>query len=204
MPGESNDMRWVDWRKAKARMILLKDLEDDVLPLEEDEWSTEEAWDHYQNLPEFASVPFDQFKERLKSHRDQVKRKKTHIQAQLVALQHDRALHPQNLYDRRGKKVFCYSDAKAKLEQDVADEKHLDMSAEELFLSRVEYHGDVWTLPDFRKRLAQEVSRQKFFYYLQCKRAKKEAMLDSNTRRNGNSNNDNDDIAGFESFDEDA
>lgn len=191
---------WVDWRKARARLILLKDLEDDILPLDEDIWSTEEAWDHYQNYPEFALIPFSQFKERLKGHREQVKKKKTHIQAQVAALQHDRAMHPESLFNRRGEKVFAFSSAKPMLEQDVADEKHLETSVEALYLSRPEYHGDVWTLPIFRKRLAQEIARQKFFYYLQCKRAKKEANFDSSNHRNGNADNDNDDIPGFESF----
>lgn len=139
MAPRASNSNWVDWKKCRGRRILLKDLESGELPLDDDVVSAAEAWDHYSQLDEFVGVPQDQFTERLKGHRDQVRKQQSHIQLQLDALQNDRTLHPANLYDRRGNRVFYYTDAKKKLEEDVADEKHLQMSVNQLFDSREEY-----------------------------------------------------------------
>ena len=178
MPRRPNNPDWIDWSKSEAKKRLLNDLESGFLPLEDDIITAEVAWEHYQHMIEFLPVVFSQFEKRLKDHRAQVKKRKSHIDDQLAALQHDRQLHPANEIDSRGRRVFYLSPAKPLLEEDVQNERHLELGTEDLYWSREEYWDDNWTLKEFKRRLYQEIGRQKFLYYLECKRAKKEADLE--------------------------
>ena len=87
----------IDWRKSQARKLILYNLENGLLSLEEEEESAEKVWEFYKNMPEFVSdgVIFSQFKERLKSHRNQVKTRKESTNRDEEALSHDRKLYPQ-------------------------------------------------------------------------------------------------------------
>ena len=75
------------------------------------------------------------------------------------------------MHDKRGQPIFDRSAAKPLLKEDVIDEKHKEMTTEELHASREEYQQ--WDIKIFRRRLRQEISTQKWFYYLEWKRAKK-------------------------------
>ena len=57
------------------------------------------------------------------------------------------------------------------LREDVIDEKHKEMTTEELHALRDEYQE--WDIETFRSRLRQEVATQKWLYYLDWKRAQK-------------------------------
>lgn len=61
---------WINWRSSEAQGILLEDLIQGTLP---EELSAEQAWDVYKDRLEFSGVVFQQFKERLRDHRKQVK-----------------------------------------------------------------------------------------------------------------------------------
>ena len=64
---------WIDWRKSKAREIIIDDLETGLLPVDAGELSAREAWEIcYVHKAEFVDVAFSQFEKRLKDHRDQV------------------------------------------------------------------------------------------------------------------------------------
>lgn len=65
---------WINWRNSAAKKVLLGDLETGRLSVNVDDKSAEEAWQHYKTNIAFANVAFAQFKERLKSHREQVKK----------------------------------------------------------------------------------------------------------------------------------
>ena len=65
----------IDWRRSDAKKVLLKDLEEGRLTLEATEVSAEQAWANYRHRQEFNNVQFNQFKARLKDHREQVKRR---------------------------------------------------------------------------------------------------------------------------------
>lgn len=58
----------IDWKKSKARLIVLDDIENGYLLLEEEEMDAQEAWDTlYKGMKEFRDVPFWQFELRLKT-----------------------------------------------------------------------------------------------------------------------------------------
>lgn len=169
---------WINWRTSEAREIILGDLEDGRLPLDEEVVSAQEAWDEmYYVLPEFEHVVFSQFKARLKDHRRQLARRKGSVDTFLVAFRHDQELRRQGYipgggpFDQHGRRIFALSAANPLLRDDVIDEKHKEMTTEELHASRDEYLE--WPIEVFRRRLRQEIGTQKWFYYLEWKRAKK-------------------------------
>ena len=175
MPRSTNP-DWIDWPKSEAQKIVLDDLESGFLPIEDDLITAEVAWMHYVELPEFVTVAFDQFKARLIGHRAQVKKKKDHINRQMNALTIDRQLHPTSQVDRKGRQVFYLSDAARFLEQDIQNEAHKEYGVEGLYYTREEYFTE-WDLALFKDRVRQEEGKQKFFYFLEYKRAKKEAGI---------------------------
>ena len=61
------------------------------------------------------------------------------------------------------------------LREDIFNDKHLEHTSEELYWSREEYHGQ-FSIDEFRPRIYQEIRRQKFVYYLEWKRAKKQSQ----------------------------
>jgi hypothetical protein len=160
------------WRNSKARLIIIQDLEEKLLPLDENEMSAKEAWDTiYQYIAEFANVPFHQFKAHLNDHRKQVRARLEISFTEEMALAHDRLLHPRKTHNHRGEQVFDYSPAKQCLRDDVKNKVHTTMSALELQATRPEYQS--FKPNKFRDRISQEVRRQKFLNYLELQRAKK-------------------------------
>ncbi len=49
---------WISWRGSEARAVLMKDLIDDILPVEASRITAEEAWEVYKTMDEFANVVF--------------------------------------------------------------------------------------------------------------------------------------------------
>ena len=165
----------IAWKESAARQVLLDDLESGFLSLKENEVSATQAWEHYRNLPEFSNVAFSQFKEQLKSHRDQVGKKRSLSVKQSMALDHDRLIHPCQDFNDRSERVFDRSKAKQLLREDVKNKKHEAMIPSKLQRSRPEEYMQF--KPDiFKGRIYQEVRRQKFINYLEAKRAKGKAQ----------------------------
>ena len=174
MPPGQRRVGWIDWRYSQAKEVILWDLESGALPLDADAVPAVEAWEHYRHLPEFSNVIFSQFEKRLHDHRIQLGTKANHIEKQMAALTHDRALHPPATHNQKGERVFYLSPAYSKLVQDVTEERHLTMSVPQLFYSRPEYFQE-WEYERFAARVKQEVARQKFVYHCEVKRAEKAA-----------------------------
>lgn len=177
---QSRQQPWIDWRKSKAKTLILFDLEHGIIPLNEEEAPAETLWnDCCINMPEMIGVAFEQFKARLKDHRCQVKMKKEHQGDQLDMLKRDRELVGVRKHDKRGNVKFCLTPACELLQEDVKNEKHKEMSTEDLFLSRNEHHGfrdrdgKPFSLDCFAARVKQEEAAQKFHCCNQCKQAKK-------------------------------
>jgi hypothetical protein len=162
---------WISWRGSEARAVLMKDLIDDILPVEASRITAEEAWEVYKTMDEFANVVFDQFKERLRDHRKQVGENKIRAAKELDALAHGRCLFPRQTVNQRGELVFdLHPDAKLLLRADVEAGKHLRMTPRELQITNESYQ---MFEPDiFRQRIYQEVRRSKFVNYLKERRAK--------------------------------
>lgn len=176
MPRQPKNPKFINWRGSEVRKLILSDLEDGRLPIKESEMSAEDAWEIYKaaNLPEFEGVCFDQFRDRLKDHRDQVRKKNEQSVWEVSALMHDLTLHPRNeTHDRRGKPIFDRSPAKDLLRQDIKEGVYPSLTPMELWSSRPEYRE--FELSVFRGRIYQEIRRTKFLNWCQLKREKKEA-----------------------------
>lgn len=165
------DPTYIDWRRSEAKLVLLDDLQNNVLPLDENVVPPEQAWAIYKEHEAFKGlVEFKQFKVQLKAHRQQVMKKKPDLSVQLAALQHDRRLHPRASHNNRGEPVFDMSEAKALLRADVEQNRHVGISTSQLRETREAYKQFPKKI---FKELYQELRRQKFIYYMNWKRAKK-------------------------------
>jgi hypothetical protein len=157
----------IDWTQSLARKILLEDLEEGYCPLSEAQFSTENAWLHYQQLPEFNEVPFSQFKRQLKAHREQVLIRKERVGEEEAALIQFRRNNPRKTHNNRGEPVFDMTPGKEMLRQDVANNLHLKCSRKKLQASKKEY--GILAPKKFGERVRQEVRRNKYFHFLALK-----------------------------------
>jgi hypothetical protein len=73
MPPTKANTGWIKLRSSAARAVIIEDLKRGGFLFGKDEMSATEAFAHYSTLPEFSNVVFSQFKERLKTHREQAK-----------------------------------------------------------------------------------------------------------------------------------
>jgi hypothetical protein len=165
---------WIDWTKAEAREIMLFDLIEGVLPLEEAELSAEEAWEQvYRHMPEFVGPPvvFSQFKERLKTHREQVKKKRVQSIKEQEAFTRHLVLHPSPSHNHRGEPIWNSHPAKKLLASDIKDRLHVGKTPSQFQKRRPEYLEFKPNL--FKGRIYQEIRRQKYIFYLNLKRAEK-------------------------------
>lgn len=166
------DPTYIDWRRSEARIVLLDDLQRNVLPLDENVMSAEEAWVVYSEHEAFKGlVEFRQFKVQLKAHRMQVGKKVPDLAVQLEALKHDRQLHPRASHNNRGEPIFDMSDAKELLQNDVKQKKHIGITPSQFRETRDEYKQ--FPSEIIKERIYQEIRRQKFIYYMSWKQAKK-------------------------------
>jgi hypothetical protein len=161
---------FVDWRKSKAKTVLLGDLLSGLLPLDAEELSAVEAWNNmYIHMPEFVAVNFDQFRDRLRDHRKQIKRRVEASGRQWTAYVHDREKYPEVTHYDNGRRVFRHSPAFRLLEEDVKAGLHRYMTPTALRASREEYME--WDLDVFTQRIYQMQRRFKFINYLEWKRS---------------------------------
>jgi len=161
----------IAWRNSAAKFMILEDLDEGVLPLEEEAVSTLDAWEYYKKLDEFRGVPFGQFKRQLKAHREQVGRKNDRSNKQWAAFLHDQQLFPPEKRYSNGKRIFCLSPAQKLLTIDVKAGRHHIMSPTALRSTRHEYME--WGIDIFTGRIYQAERQLKFINYLEKKRAEK-------------------------------
>jgi hypothetical protein len=132
----------IDWIHSEAKKVILADFMDGHLSLDENVVSAETAFQVYKahRLEAFADVGFDQFKLRLKDHRDQVSKLHAASLWEEAAFQHDRVLvQPRGTHNHRGEPIFDKSPAQELLRQDVKELQHSEMSPMDLWHSRPEY-----------------------------------------------------------------
>jgi hypothetical protein len=162
---------WIKWRNSKARIVMMQDLIDDILPVESARISAEDAWEIYKEMDEFATVVFGQFKARLQTHRGQVTAHKIRAAQELEFLVHDRSLvGPRQNVNHRGELVFDLHPAKLLLRADINAGKHLSMTPWELQRTNEAYQ--MFRIDIFKYRFYQEVRRSKFVNHLRERRAK--------------------------------
>jgi hypothetical protein len=162
---------WIKWRNSKARIVIMQDLIDDILPVEAARISAEDAWPIYKEMEAFATVVFGQFKERLRTHRVQVTAHKIRSAQELAFLVHDQSLlGPRHNVNHRGELVFDLHPAKLLLRADILAGKHLGMTPQELQRTNEAYQ--MFSVEIFKYRVYQEVRRSKFVNHLKERRAK--------------------------------
>ena len=83
-------------------------------------------------------------------------------------MQHDRKIYPEQYQNHRGKVVFSRHPAQKHLRADVTANLHKSMTPSQLHTSRPEYQE--FKLCYFRRRIKQEIRRQKFICFLEHKR----------------------------------
>ena len=167
----------IKWGNSDAKKIILEDLEEGHLPLSEEQYSTQNAWERYRQLPEFSTVPFAQFKRQLEAHRNQVIVRRERLGDEEFAFKQFRKRNPRKAVNNRNEPVFDMMPGKELLRQDIKDGMHKQMSIGELHVSRKEY--ECLTRKKIKERVYQEVKRSKYIHYLNIKssnwRKKKEA-----------------------------
>ena len=180
MPRGVRNTETIDWTKSESRQIVLDDLELGVISLDESDTAEELFYGMYQHTPEFIveKVRFEQFKKRLKDHREQVKRAKGAPDWEFAALQHDRNIFEKKTHNHRGEKIFYWSDAWPLLIKDVAAKRHIAMKPQELKATRREY--DNFTLKIFDWKIRQVVRREKLINW---KNDKREAEMEERKAR---------------------
>jgi hypothetical protein len=161
---------WIDWRNARARAIILQDLEPGGVLVDMDHLDAELIFDYYKEMPEFEKVAFDQFEARLAAHRVQSGKARLMARRDAEAVARDNTIHPRQLHNSRGEPVFDMHPAKRLLRMDVNSGLHDIFGPAALRQKRPAYR--IFKLEIFKNRIYQEVCRQKFLHFLALKRAK--------------------------------
>lgn len=148
---------WIDWRTSQAKQVLLNDLFNLTLPVDENEVSTEQAWEHYRHHPAFVGPPvvYEQFAERLRDHRAQIGGRIERAQWEMAAMSHDRLVNPYPTHNHRGEPNFHGSAAKPLLRQDIVAGLHEQMTPAAFRETRQEYM--VFTTRKFTDLIKQMV-----------------------------------------------
>ena len=149
----------------------MNDLLKGVIPVDAKELSAEDAWElSHKNKVEFKDVPFQQFKNRLRDHQQQMKNGLQHNDSEKEASQHNQNVHPRQLKNSKGELVFDLHPAKLLLRKDVAERKHLMMKPMELQETRPECL--LFDCRKFKERICQEVRQVKFINWLEISQKK--------------------------------
>lgn len=143
--------------KSDAKRILEAELKNGSIPLDSSDMAPDVV---YFQHPEFATYPYETFRDNLNKLRKKVKAKKTRSELDSLALRHDRKSHPKPEKNNRGEPRWEGSEAERLLKLDVDNGKHNTMTPQNLHKSRNEYED--YALTVFRKHIHQEVKTRKF------------------------------------------
>ena len=121
-------------------------------------------------MPEFAGVPFAQFKKQLEKLLATSGADKEMAERDARALIHDRSINRRRSRNSRGELVFDMHVAKDLLRRDFERGMHLEMKP--LDLRRTQETYIQFTKKVFRNRIYQEVRGRKYRHYMDLKRAK--------------------------------
>ncbi|KAL7574243.1 hypothetical protein ACA910_012498 [Epithemia clementina (nom. ined.)] len=166
MAPKSKKEGYIDWRNSKARAIIIGDLELGGMLEGLDSVKPEILLELYKNyMPEmFVGVVLDQFKARLADHQKQAGKGLEEAKRDQEAYNMDQLVHPHQDCNSQGELVFDLHPAKRFLQQDVAKKLYKCMSPKELQKSHPAYQAFKYKV--FRRRIYQEICRQKFLNYL--------------------------------------
>jgi hypothetical protein len=114
----------------------------------------------YQQRPEFAQYPYEQFRDRLRELRKKNTKKQNHASFDSKALAHDRRIYPKKEANEKGEPRWEGSDAERLLKLDFDNGKHINVNPKDLYASQKEYKE--FSLEVFRKHVCQEEKTRKF------------------------------------------
>ena len=173
MSEPTTKIKWID---SEAKAILEYDLVEGFLSMDEVKCTAEFAWStYYRYLPQFKKVPFQQFEDMLKAHRNTIRFKWGRAFRDQDAYMQYRCNHPTQIRNQRGELNFDVSSARNMLREDVRNKFHEGITPTEFQRTRPEYGG--FKTKKFKEHIYQEVRRQKFIFYLQQKRKKQDQIL---------------------------
>ena len=103
--------------------------------------TAEDIFSWYKQLPAFENVVLDQFKDRLKDHRQVAAEDQHRAMQQEQYMEHDQRLYPRQPVNERGEPVFDMHPAKLLLREDIKNKVHLTTykTPGKLQASRLEY-----------------------------------------------------------------
>jgi hypothetical protein len=167
---------WIKhWKDCDARELIIKDLEEGVVPLYENRCTVEEAWEHrYLNgtLPGFEEIVFSQFEANFEKLRKLIQKKFAAASTDEKDMAAFLQRNPKPTHNHRGEPNWDAHAAKQFLCDDLINGEDADLTAHEFRRTRPEYKE--FTLEIFRRHIYQEQRRQRFINWLEHKRNKTE------------------------------
>jgi hypothetical protein len=128
-----------DWGTSDAKHLIIQDMLDGLVPVMENIRDISRLFNEmYAHQPEFANFPFDEerYKARIKCLQSLVKRLKWAANYDKECLAEARLLYPKQSHGPTGKPLWRNSEAATKLDEDMANSLHLQMTPKELFETR--------------------------------------------------------------------
>jgi len=171
----------IDWTKSLSRQMVLDDLENGVVSVDETDSAEDLYYLFYVHTDEFKreKVLFRQFRDCLRDHREQVKKRQEASQWEMAAFAHDNAIFPTRTHNDRGEKKFYLTPAYRLLAKDVGNKLHQLMTPSQLKASRPEY--EEFSNKVFDGRIRQAIRRERMVNWRNDKREADEKKL--NKRR---------------------
>lgn len=153
----NKEPKWID-SQAKAHLldlIMRKQVTAEMKP--------KDVYDRFcKDREEFKPfLDYKNFSNRLRALRTKVEEKNDGAERDAAALARDREICPRPLMDGFGLPHWPDAEAKALLESDIENEKHIAMSKEGLWSSRPE-HMECFPFDVFVKHVHQEAKTRKF------------------------------------------
>jgi hypothetical protein len=167
-----DDIQGFTWCKSKAKKLIVQGLENGHIT---DLMTPAVVFDKYDSKhhEHFKFVGFRLFPERLKRLRAKYTERENFCERDAAALAHDRRLYPSTEYTEKGIPIWRKtSTIRQLLSQDIVDNKHKEMSPEELWESREEYKKN--DLKTFRNHIYSTVKSAKFKKYCEDQHWKKQ------------------------------
>ena len=154
-------------------MVLMADLRSGELELDWRKFSVRKAWEKYRYHPAFHDIVcYEQFQSNLSPHRRSVKKSLERVNEEQAAFEHDRRLYSDTTHNQLGELKYHHSETQEFLRDDVQAGLHLDMVPSVLKSTRPEYKE--YSLKKFTEHIYQEVRYQKYIYWLELERERKQ------------------------------
>lgn len=154
--GEEKKKKEEKWNKKNlVRQQLKKDLAAGFIKITDD---AKTAW---TSRAVYAAIkPFELWKSRYNGMVKIVQEGMERAAEDANDLYHDRLLHPRPTHNKTGQPEWIEHEAKELLEYDMDDNKHKEMSPQELYNSRLQYQD--FSLEVFRGHIYQEEQTRKW------------------------------------------